>query len=94
MATAFAKASVCVALILAASATTPASADPTPTTAGAMDRIKGVANEATGNVKQGIGDVTGDRSLKTEGQIQELKGRAQQGIGEVKDAAENTKSKF
>ncbi|TXM90524.1 CsbD family protein [Methylobacterium sp. WL116] len=59
-----------------------------------MDRIKGVANEATGNVKQGIGDVTGDRGLKAEGKVQELKGRAQQGVGEAKDAIENAKSKF
>ena len=38
------------------------------------DKIKGLANEAMGNVKQGIGNVTGDEKLKAEGKAQEMKG--------------------
>ncbi|NEU10907.1 CsbD family protein [Methylobacterium sp. BTF04] len=59
-----------------------------------MDRITGLANEATGSVKQGLGDLTDDRGLQAEGKVQELKGRVQQGIGETKDAAETARSRF
>ncbi|WP_407315534.1 CsbD family protein [Pseudomonas sp. nanlin1] len=50
------------------------------------DKIKGVANEAAGNVKQGVGKVTGNEKLQVEGAIQEKKGEAQQTVGKVKDA--------
>lgn len=53
------------------------------------DKIKGVVNEAVGNAKQGIGNVTGNDKLKAEGKAQELKGEAQRGIGEAKDAVKN-----
>ncbi|WP_238183290.1 CsbD family protein, partial [Methylobacterium trifolii] len=36
------------------------------------DKIKGLANEAAGNVKQGIGNVTGNDKLVAEGKAQEL----------------------
>jgi uncharacterized protein YjbJ (UPF0337 family) len=49
------------------------------------DKIKGLANEAVGNVKQGIGNVTGDAKLQAEGVAQETKGEAQQAAGKVKD---------
>ena len=53
------------------------------------DKIKGAVNEAVGNAKQGIGNVTGNDKLKAEGKAQELKGEAQRGIGEAKDAVKN-----
>jgi uncharacterized protein YjbJ (UPF0337 family) len=31
------------------------------------DKIKGLANEAVGNVKQGIGNMTGNEKLQAEG---------------------------
>jgi uncharacterized protein YjbJ (UPF0337 family) len=49
------------------------------------DKIKGVANEAIGNVKQGVGKATGNTELEVKGAIQEKKGEAQQAIGKVKD---------
>ncbi|KQO92577.1 CsbD family protein [Methylorubrum extorquens] len=51
------------------------------------DKIKGLANEAAGNVKQGIGNVTGNDKLVAEGKAQELKGEAQKTVGDVKDGA-------
>ncbi len=54
------------------------------------DKLKGLANEAVGNVKQGIGKVTGDDHLVAEGKAQELKGEAQRTVGEVKDGVKNT----
>lgn len=62
------------------------------------DKIKGLANEAVGNVKQGIGSATGNEKLQAEGKTQELKGEAQKTTGDVKDgiknAADTVKSKL
>ncbi|AWN45175.1 CsbD family protein [Methylobacterium terrae] len=49
------------------------------------DKLKGLANEALGNVKQGVGKVTGNDQLVVEGKAQELKGEAQRTVGEAKD---------
>ncbi|WP_018184314.1 CsbD family protein [Kaistia granuli] len=53
------------------------------------DKIKGVANEAVGNVKQGIGKATDNDRLRAEGKAQEIKGEAQQAVGKAKDAVKN-----
>ena len=57
------------------------------------DKIKGLANEAVGNVKQGIGNATGSDKLKAEGKAQELKGDAQKATGDVKDGAKHVADK-
>jgi uncharacterized protein YjbJ (UPF0337 family) len=57
------------------------------------DKIKGLANEAVGNVKQGIGNATGSDKLKAEGHAQELKGDAQKATGDVKDGAKHVADK-
>ncbi|ALK09442.1 CsbD family protein [Blastochloris viridis] len=50
------------------------------------DKIKGMANEAAGNVKQAVGKAVGNPSLEVEGAVQERKGEAQQTLGKAKDA--------
>ena len=50
------------------------------------DKVKGMANEAVGNVKQGVGKATGNEKMRSEGVAQERKGEAQQAVGKVKDA--------
>ncbi|AZF28244.1 CsbD family protein [Pseudomonas sp. R2-60-08W] len=50
------------------------------------DKVKGVANEAVGNVKQGVGKATDNDKMQVEGVIQEKKGEAQQAVGKTKDA--------
>lgn len=50
------------------------------------DKVKGMANEAVGNVKQGVGKATGNDKMRTEGVMQEKKGEAQQAVGKAKDA--------
>lgn len=50
------------------------------------DKIKGMANEAAGNVKQVVGKAIGSENLEAEGVLQERKGEAQQAIGKGKDA--------
>ncbi|WP_309675758.1 CsbD family protein [Pseudomonas sp.] len=50
------------------------------------DKVKGMANEAAGNVKQGVGKAAGNDKMRTEGVVQEKKGEAQQAVGKAKDA--------
>ncbi|MHC8298419.1 MULTISPECIES: CsbD family protein [unclassified Pseudomonas] len=50
------------------------------------DKVKGMANEAAGNVKQGVGKATGSDKMRAEGVVQEKKGEAQQAVGKAKDA--------
>jgi uncharacterized protein YjbJ (UPF0337 family) len=60
----------------------------------AADKASGLANEAAGKAKQGIGNVVGSDKLKSEGAAQELKGDVQKATGDakagVKDAANKT----
>ena len=53
------------------------------------DKIKGYANEAIGNVKQGVGKLVGSDKLRAEGKVQEVTGEAQQTVGNVKGAVED-----
>ena len=48
------------------------------------DKASGLANEAIGKIKQGIGSAVGSDKLKGEGAAQELKGHAQQAVGNIK----------
>jgi uncharacterized protein YjbJ (UPF0337 family) len=57
------------------------------------DKIKGLANEAAGNVKQGVGKMTDNDRLRAEGKAQEIKGEAQQAVGKAKDAVKNVVDK-
>jgi uncharacterized protein YjbJ (UPF0337 family) len=50
------------------------------------DKIKGVANEAAGNLKQAAGKAVGNDRMRAEGIVQERKGEAQQALGKGKDA--------
>jgi uncharacterized protein YjbJ (UPF0337 family) len=50
------------------------------------DKVKGMANEAAGNIKQGVGKATDNSKLQAEGKAQEIKGEGQQAKGKVKDA--------
>jgi uncharacterized protein YjbJ (UPF0337 family) len=58
------------------------------------DKTSGLANEATGKAKQGLGNMVGSDKLKSDGAAQELKGDAQKATGDakaaVKDAANKT----
>ncbi|MBJ2150451.1 CsbD family protein [Pseudomonas sp. GX19020] len=57
------------------------------------DKIKGLTNEAVGNVKQAVGKATGNDRLRAEGAAQELKGEAQQALGKTKDAVKKAVDK-
>ena len=50
------------------------------------DKIKGVADQAMGAVKQGVGNVVGSDKLKVQGKVQEIQGKAEVALGKTKDA--------
>lgn len=56
----------------------------------AADKAKGLANEAIGNIKQGVGKATDNTHLQAEGKIQEKKGQVQQTVGKVKGGLKKT----
>jgi uncharacterized protein YjbJ (UPF0337 family) len=58
------------------------------------DKLKGLANEAAGNVKQTVGKVTGNERLQAEGKAQEVEGKTQRTVGEAKDGVKNAADKI
>jgi uncharacterized protein YjbJ (UPF0337 family) len=58
------------------------------------DKAKGMANEATGNVKQAVGKATDNKKLQAKGMAQERKGEAQQAVGDAKDSVKRTIDKI
>jgi uncharacterized protein YjbJ (UPF0337 family) len=57
-------------------------------------QVKGMANRATGEVKQQVGRLTGDTSQVASGQAREAKGRLQQGLGDAKEAVRHQERKL
>ena len=53
---------------------------------GNTDKAGGMANEAAGKIKQGVGKAVGSDKLQGEGAGQEAKGDAQQPEGDAKNA--------
>ncbi len=52
---------------------------------GTGDKIEGKGDELKGNIKQGVGGLTGDRDMQAEGQTDELAGKGKGVMGEAKD---------
>jgi uncharacterized protein YjbJ (UPF0337 family) len=57
------------------------------------DQVKGVTNQVTGEVKQQVGKLTGDRSQQASGQAREVKGKLQKGLGDAKEVVRNDQDK-
>lgn len=53
------------------------------------EKAKGLANETAGNVKQAVGNATGNEKTKAEGVAQERKGEAQHVKGDIEGAMGN-----
>jgi uncharacterized protein YjbJ (UPF0337 family) len=51
-----------------------------------QDRTRGTANDLGGKIKEGMGKLTGDKSLESEGHMDQAKGKTQKALGDVKDA--------
>ena len=50
------------------------------------DRITGTANDLKGQVKEGIGRVTGDTKTQAEGMTDQATGTAQRALGQARDS--------
>ena len=50
------------------------------------DRIEGSARNMKGKVKEGLGKITGDAKLESEGKGDQAAGKIQNAVGGIKDA--------
>ncbi|WP_428535189.1 CsbD family protein [Rhodopila sp.] len=57
------------------------------------DRAKGVAHQAKGAIKQGVGKMTGDKKTEAEGAAEKAGGKVQNAVGGVKDSARDALKK-
>lgn len=57
------------------------------------DKAKGLANQAAGKIKQGVGEATGSDRLQAEGAAQNVKGQAQKAMGDPKGAVKGAASR-
>lgn len=57
------------------------------------DRIEGMADQAKGAVKKGVGKVTGDAKMQAEGEADKMKGKVKNAVGSAKDAARDAMDK-
>ena len=50
------------------------------------ERIKGMAQQAKGAMKEGAGKALGDEKLKAEGKMDKMEGKVRNMVGGIKDA--------
>ncbi|HMI96574.1 MAG TPA: CsbD family protein [Micropepsaceae bacterium] len=50
------------------------------------ERIKGMAQQGKGAMKEGVGKALGDEKMKAEGKLDKMEGKARNTIGGMKDA--------
>jgi uncharacterized protein YjbJ (UPF0337 family) len=60
---------------------------------GTSDKAAGLANEAMGKIKKGIGGAVGSDKMQADGTAQEAKGDAQKAMGDAKNATKNAVDK-
>jgi len=51
------------------------------------DRVEGSAKQIKGNIKEGLGKLTGDTKTEAEGKADKAEGKVQNTIGGIKDKA-------
>ena len=58
------------------------------------DRITGAAKDMKGQVKEGIGNLTGDTKTQAEGYVDQLGGAAQRTLGQARDTLRDAGDTF
>ena len=53
------------------------------------DDLEGKVTHLAGKIKEGIGDLLGDRSVKREGRLDQMEGRAEQDAARAEDALQD-----
>jgi uncharacterized protein YjbJ (UPF0337 family) len=56
-----------------------------------QDRVEGAAKHMGGDIKEGLGKLTGDEKLKAEGRADKLEGKVQNTVGGIKDTLRDDK---
>jgi uncharacterized protein YjbJ (UPF0337 family) len=51
------------------------------------DRVEGAAKQVKGNIKEGVGKLTGDAKTEAEGKADKAEGKVQSTVGGIKDKA-------
>ncbi|HYD87011.1 MAG TPA: CsbD family protein [Vitreimonas sp.] len=51
------------------------------------EHVKGARDKTSGAIKEGIGNLTDDTSMKVKGKLDKAKGEGHEALGDVKDAA-------
>jgi uncharacterized protein YjbJ (UPF0337 family) len=54
------------------------------------ERIKGMADQAKGSMKETAGKVMGDEKLKTEGKLDRAEGKVRNAVGGIKDEVQDS----
>jgi uncharacterized protein YjbJ (UPF0337 family) len=54
------------------------------------DRVKGMAQQGKGSMKEAAGKAMGDQKLKTEGKMDKMEGKLRNAVGGAKDAIRET----
>ena len=49
---------------------------------------EGKLEQARGNIKEGVGDLTGNDQMKREGQYDQAKGDLREGVGDVREGVD------
>lgn len=52
-------------------------------------QVKGMSNQATGEIKKQVGKLTGDRSTEARGHAREMKGKLQKDLGDAQERVRN-----
>ena len=50
------------------------------------ERVKGIAQQQKGAVKEGVGKILGDEKMKAEGKMDKAEGKIRNAVGSAKDA--------
>ncbi len=51
--------------------------------------IEGGLDSIKGHIKEGVGGLTGDRSLESEGRADQVKGKVEKGLGDLRQGAKD-----
>ncbi|GAA4004163.1 CsbD family protein [Sphingomonas humi] len=57
-----------------------------------IDTLAGEGTRTKGDLKAGLGDLTGDTKLQQDGAVDQLSGTVRKGIGQVRDFVKNNKA--
>ena len=51
--------------------------------------VEGALDDVKGHIKEGVGGLTGDRSLEGEGRTDQVKGKIEKGLGDLRQGAKD-----